>query len=188
MLSDLIRRSNEDRREDNDEGFTLIELMVVILIIAILLAIAIPTFLGARSRAQDRAAQSNLRNSLTASKTAYTDTSDYSGANVNSLNALEPSLSFVNSGTTVAAGTNQVSVSTGGDTNHQTVTLAALSSTGTCWYLVDIATSSSQLVPGTFSSPGTWYGHTVNSTSCTAPAAGPPQASSLSGGWSNAHF
>src|SRR5829696_589473 len=37
-------------------GFTLIELMVVVLIIAILIAIAIPTFLGARSRAQDRAA------------------------------------------------------------------------------------------------------------------------------------
>src|SRR5437763_8482530 len=39
-----------------------------------LLAIAIPTFLGARSRAQDRAAQSNLRNALTAEKTYYTDT------------------------------------------------------------------------------------------------------------------
>ena len=49
-------------RRDEDEGFTLIELMVVVLIIAILIAIAIPTFLGARQRAQDRAAQSSLRN------------------------------------------------------------------------------------------------------------------------------
>jgi prepilin-type N-terminal cleavage/methylation domain-containing protein len=39
-----------------EAGFTLIELMVVVLIIAILIAIAIPTFLGARSRAQDRVA------------------------------------------------------------------------------------------------------------------------------------
>ena len=55
------------------EGFTLIELMVVVLIIAILLAIAIPTFLGAQNRARDRGAQSDLRNSLTAAKTLATD-------------------------------------------------------------------------------------------------------------------
>ena len=67
------------RRRDEEQGFTLIELMVVVLIIAILIAIAIPTFLGARNRANDRAAQSSLRNALTAAKTAYTDTSDYSG-------------------------------------------------------------------------------------------------------------
>ncbi len=60
-----------------DEGFTLIELMVVVLIIAILISIAIPTFLGARRRAQNRAAQSNLRNALTAEKTYYVDTQQY---------------------------------------------------------------------------------------------------------------
>ncbi len=69
-----------ERRRDGEEGFTLIELMVVVLIIAILLAIAIPTFLGARKRAQDRAAQSSLRNALTAAKTIYTDNSSYATA------------------------------------------------------------------------------------------------------------
>ena len=59
--------------KDEEDGFTLIELMVVVLIIAILLAIAIPTFLGAQDRARDRAAQSDLRNAITAAKTIATD-------------------------------------------------------------------------------------------------------------------
>ena len=70
-------RSLIARSRDQEEGFTLIELMVVVLIIAILIAIAIPTFLGARQRAQDRAAQSDLRNGLTAEKTVYTDNQTY---------------------------------------------------------------------------------------------------------------
>ena len=62
-----------DQVERDDEGFTLIELMVVVLIIAILLAIAIPTFLGARNSANARSAQSNLRNALTAEQTYWTN-------------------------------------------------------------------------------------------------------------------
>src|SRR6478609_2658281 len=63
--------------EPRERGFTLIELMVVVLIISVLIAIAIPMFLGARDRANDRATQSNLRNGLTAEKTVYTDTQIY---------------------------------------------------------------------------------------------------------------
>jgi type IV pilus assembly protein PilA len=70
MLSTLRTRLHND-----EDGFTLIELMVVVLIIAILIGIAIPTFLGAQNRAKDRSAQSDLRNSLTAAKTLATDNS-----------------------------------------------------------------------------------------------------------------
>jgi len=88
-------------RLGNEEGFTLVELMVVVLIIAILVAIAIPTFLGARTSAQDRAAQSDLRNSLTAAKVFYVDNEDYgSGAGLTdityaaALSVIEPSLTI----------------------------------------------------------------------------------------------
>ena len=82
----LMLQVVRQRRGDRGEGFTLVELMVVVLIIAILLAIAIPTFLGARERAQDRAAQSNLRNAYTAAKAIFTDNENYLCVNASELN------------------------------------------------------------------------------------------------------
>ncbi|HLE39749.1 MAG TPA: prepilin-type N-terminal cleavage/methylation domain-containing protein [Acidimicrobiia bacterium] len=60
-----------------DEGFTLIELMVVVMIIAVLIAIAIPSFLGFRKSAQDRSAQSEVRNVLLSEKAFWLDNGNY---------------------------------------------------------------------------------------------------------------
>src|ERR687892_2857847 len=91
-------------RTRDDKGFTLIELMVVVLIIAILIAIAIPTFLGMRRRAQDRAAQSNLRNAITAAKAAFTDNETYVGFNAAAGTATEPSLTWIDNNGPTASG------------------------------------------------------------------------------------
>jgi len=114
-----------------DEGFTLVELMVVVLIIAILIAIAIPTFLGARQRAQDRAVQSNLRNALAAEKVFYVDNENYSALAAD-LTAIEPSFAFV-----AASGTDVLPAIDAAD--DQVVCLTGVSASGTTFVLGDIA-------------------------------------------------
>lgn len=87
-------------KSDDHAGFSLVELMVVILVIAILLAIALPTFLGARSRAQNRSAQSRARNAYVAEQIYNADANDDSGApefteDIGELRAIEPQLTFL---------------------------------------------------------------------------------------------
>ncbi len=62
----------------SDEGFTLIELMIVIAIIGILAAIAIPQFSAYRERSYNAAAQADLRNATTAQEAYFVDNNTYS--------------------------------------------------------------------------------------------------------------
>ena len=120
----------------DDKGFTLIELMVVVLIIAILIAIAIPTFLGMRKRAQDRAAQSNLRNGLTAAKAFYTDEDTFTPStgdfNATEGETIEPSLDWADKATPDTEGEVAV-VSVDADT----VVLGILSASGDFFCIQD---------------------------------------------------
>ncbi len=151
MLQRLQRRLQGQR----EGGFTLIELMVVVLIIAILIAIAIPTFLGARQRAQNRAAQSSLRNALTAAKTIYTDTQDYTGVTVAKMTAAEPSLGFAADSATASTGQNNVSFKA---VDASTFVAAVLSASGTCFYIKDSVAGGST---------GTTYSKTATAADCT---------------------
>src|ERR1039458_3621815 len=117
--------------EGAEAGFTLIELMVVLLIMAILLAIAIPTFLGVKTGAQDRAVQSNLTNGLTSAKAAYANGGTYaaSAAEVIALNSAEPNITFAAAAAT--SGSNNLSVAT--STDGQELLLIGYSQSGVCW-------------------------------------------------------
>jgi type IV pilus assembly protein PilA len=71
MLNKTLNRSLTRRR--NDDGFTLIELLVVVVILGILIGIAIPVYLNYRKSANDKAAQSDVRNAISTLEVCNSD-------------------------------------------------------------------------------------------------------------------
>ena len=85
------------RRSD---GFTLVELLVVMLIIGLLAAIAVPAFYGQRNKASDADAKVAVRTAQTAAETIFVDNGGAydgpGGVNVANLVAAEETLSDSN--------------------------------------------------------------------------------------------
>ena len=80
----------------DESGFTLIEILVVILIIGILAAIAIPVFLNQRQTANDAAAVSDVKNVAVAMQTYFTANPNAEYAPVEEIRKLVKESSNVN--------------------------------------------------------------------------------------------
>jgi len=69
----MFKRIRQRLGGKTEQGFTAIELLVVIVIIGILLAIAVPSYLGFRDRAADSSAKANVRAALPAIEAYFAD-------------------------------------------------------------------------------------------------------------------
>lgn len=122
----------------DEEGFTLTELMVVVLIIAILLGLAIPTFLGARRTANDRAVASNVRNAFTATRVYYNEKLAYTADGV-LMAGIEPSIGWTNAALDGTQPPTSVYIEVQNfPTAGQTVVVVGRSKSGKCFYMRDI--------------------------------------------------
>ena len=132
----MLKHLEKRRQKNEEEGFTLIELMVVVLIMGILMAIAIPTFLSTRGSANDASAKSNATN-------AYTNEKSFYAANVFFTPALAPDQGGSSLDSTLPWGTGlgQVAAYTDVATSPQNLLVVAGSQSGDCFYIADMETS-----------------------------------------------
>ena len=107
--------------------------MTVILIIAILILVALPTFLGARERASDRATQADIRNAFAAERAYYTDTLSYT-TDPAEMTAIEAAITYVDGDTPLVSHVAYL--------HHHVLAnelfISAMSPSGMCWYLREV--------------------------------------------------
>ncbi|MDQ1403895.1 MAG: type pilus assembly protein PilA [Actinomycetota bacterium] len=142
---------------------------MVVLIIAVLLAISIPTYLGARTRAMDRGAQSTVRNAFVAARISYAGSTSYT-SDTSAMALIEPNLQWTSTDLSATSPSQAayLAVSSG----NQVIVLGARAANGHCFFIEDIMAG-----PST----GTrFYGDASSPAICAAPAVGDP---AWSGSW-----
>jgi len=86
-MTQTLRRMQK-KRAAGDDGFTLVELLVVVVIIGVLVAIAVPMYLNYRKGAANKSAESDVRAAVSAVEQFYTENGNsYPGNATSAANA-----------------------------------------------------------------------------------------------------
>lgn len=175
MLRAELRRLHED-----EDGFTLVELMVVLVILSILIVMGLPTFIGVRARFQDRGAQTDLRNTVLSARILFTDTATFTNANEggSGLVTIVPNMCYVAAGTTSAAVGSVACVSGSGGGSISVASSATqfaaarMSASTSCFAILDSATGTKYGKTTAANCNGAWAITAGNVTATTPAGAG----------------
>ena len=167
MVRDLLGRSRGDEGEGTEAGFTLIELMVVLLIMAILLAIAIPTFLSVTNGAKKTATQSDLTNSVETATALFTKTTTFPTTETTFLTDLhktQTTISYQTTTGTLATQKGKNVLDARVFTSNEVI-MAGEDGATWCWAVSDNQSSTPVTIGGWHMTPGdTFTGYEATST------------------------
>jgi type IV pilus assembly protein PilA len=109
----MLKRTRRQLDGNTEQGFTVIEFLVVIIIVGILLAITVPSYLQFKDRAAISTAKANLRTALPSAEEYFADNGMYTGMDATALQAIDsgisPTLTVASAGATTYCLTDTVS-------------------------------------------------------------------------------
>jgi type IV pilus assembly protein PilA len=169
------------RKDSGEQGFTLIELAIVIAVIAVLMAVAFPTFLQVQNDAHHSAAEQDLYNSLAGAKTYYSgNDGSFNNLDAASLESINPSINYTDGAVGPTSSPNSVTFAVDSDDSLSEAVIFATWASGSsndCVIVIDIAgdTVTSFLGQptnegnGTFTTGVWWASQPIPAGGCTTP-------------------